>query len=92
MQNYASAKLNKTAIEGTIFEFFVYVPRRQAAQVQRLRRATTPAIQRERERLRQHAAANNLQIGPIAEQHLATFNARAPKGTELAIPTDATTC
>ncbi|CAJ1955485.1 unnamed protein product [Cylindrotheca closterium] len=37
-------------------------------------------------------AANNLQIGPIAEQHLATFNARAPKGTELAIPTDATTC
>ncbi|CAJ1962816.1 unnamed protein product [Cylindrotheca closterium] len=62
---------------------------RQAAQVQRLRRATAPAIQRER--LRQHAAANNLQIGPIAKQHLETFYARAPKGTELAIPTDATT-
>lgn len=89
MQHYATA--NTTAIEGTIFEFIVYVPKRNPPQVQRLRRATAPAIRRERERLRQHAAINNLQIGPIAEQHLATYNARAPEGTELTIPTDATT-
>jgi len=79
----------KTPREGIIFEFFVYQPRNRSRV--NIRRATHQRIEAERERVRQHAAANGLQIGPIQLQHLAVHNARNNLNPEVLIPNDATT-
>ena len=88
---------DSTAVAGTFFEVFVYKPRAALQRQPGLRRATASTVRRERARLQNHAAANNLQIGPIREQHLAVHNARnagrvadgAQQGDVL-IPDDAT--
>ena len=88
------ATSNTTAVEGTIFEVFVYKARARRQPAQQMRRATANAIQRAGARLDAHAQNNNLQIGQIERQHLAVHNARhaaAQDGDQVLIPNDATT-
>ena len=87
------ADLGKDPNQVPVFEFFVYKPRngRNTGSHSNIQRATAARILSARERLQAYEQENNMQIGPIQMQHLATVNARRPDGSNVTIPNDATT-
>lgn len=56
-----------------------------------LRRATASQIETAQQEIRQCMEANNVELGPIAQQHLAMHQAHQPEGTDFTMPTDNTT-
>ena len=81
-----------TALEGFVFEIFVYVQRRTGENVPSgLRRATAGRIEASARQIRQHEDRTNVRIGPITRQHVAMHQARQPEGTDFVLPSDNTT-
>ena len=81
-----------SVLESFFFEVFVYIHRREQANVPvGLRRATAARIEASARQIRNYEETTGERMGPITRHHTAIRQARQPEGAEFQMPTNNTT-